>query len=76
VRGDLRAASAQFRLAAAAAAYGQLLRGGEYTGSFTYRDVITLAESADGVDAESRNFVQLAKLADGLTTQLPQARAD
>ena len=76
MRGDVRAASAQFRLAAAAAAYGQLLRGGEYTGSFTYRDVITLAESADGVDVESRNFVQLAKLADGLTTQLPQTRAD
>ena len=76
MRGDVRAASAQFRLAAAAAAYGQLLRGGEYTGSFTYRDVIELAKSADGVDVESRNFVQLAKLADGLTTQLPQARAD
>jgi Ca-activated chloride channel family protein len=62
-------ASAQFRLAAAAAAYGQLLRGGQYTGSYRYRDILALAGSATGVDAEAGNFLQLVRLADGLSTQ-------
>jgi Ca-activated chloride channel family protein len=35
-------ASADFRFAAAVAAFGQLLRGGRYTGDFDYADVPTL----------------------------------
>jgi len=76
MRKDANDASAQFRLAAAVAAYGQLLRGGKYTGGFGYRDVLALAESASGVDPEAWNFAQLVKLADGLSTQPAQARAD
>ena len=70
---DPNKASAAFRLAAAVAAYGQLLRGDEYTGRFDYRDVIALAGSANGVDSESGNFLQLAKLAEGLSTQAAHA---
>lgn len=69
LRKDAGQATPAFRLAAAVAAYGQLLRGGDYTGSFTYRDVIALAESARGVDAETGGFLQLVSLADGLSTR-------
>ena len=62
-------ASAAFRLAAAVAGYGQLLGGGEYTGEFSYRDVVALASSAGSVDPEAGNFLQLVKLADGLSTK-------
>ena len=62
-------ASAAFRLAAAVAGYGQLLGGGEYTGEFSYRDVLALASSAGSVDPEAGNFLQLVKLADGLSTK-------
>ena len=74
LRKDAGEPSREFRLAAAVAAYGQLLRGGTYTGGFGYRDAVALAESAHGVDPESGNFQQLLKLADGLSTRDAQAR--
>jgi Ca-activated chloride channel family protein len=73
LRDDVSAASAQFRLAAAVAAWGQLLRGGTHTGSFGYDDVAALAGSADSVDPEARNFVRLVRLAEGLSTEPAQA---
>jgi Ca-activated chloride channel homolog len=73
---DARTASARFRLAAAVAGYGQLLRGGTYTGRFGYADVVALAESASGVDPESGAFLRLAKLAGGLSTTPADAVAD
>ncbi len=73
---DAGRATAAFRLAAAVAAYGQLLRGGEYTGGFNYRDVLALAESARSVDAEAGNFLQLIRLADGLSTKAVSATAN
>jgi Ca-activated chloride channel family protein len=65
------AASKEATFAAAVAAFGQLLRGGQYTKSFTYDDVITLALSAKGDDpfgyrAEFINLVRTAKTAQGL----------
>ena len=69
MREDAGQATPAFRLAAAVAAYGQLLRGGEYTGGFTWRDVAALAESARGVDREADGFLQLVSLADGLSTR-------
>jgi Ca-activated chloride channel family protein len=71
---DANQASGAFRLAAAVAAYGQLMRGGEYTGRFNYQDVIALAESAGSADTESGNFLQLARLADSLSTHAAKAR--
>ena len=69
-------APASSRFAAAVAAFGQILRGGRYTSSFSYDDVITLAQSARGEDrfgyrAEFINLVRLAKSAAALEAQKP-----
>ncbi|HEU4517592.1 MAG TPA: VWA domain-containing protein [Steroidobacteraceae bacterium] len=73
IRANAGAASGQFRLAAAVAAYGQLLRGGQYTEAFDYEDVIRLASTAGSSDPEAARFVELVKLAEGLSTQAAQA---
>lgn len=70
MRRDAAAAPPAFRLAAAVAAYGQLLRGGTYMGGFGYGDVARLAESARGVSADAAGFLELVRLADGLTTRV------
>jgi Ca-activated chloride channel family protein len=64
------------RFAAAVSAFGQLLRGGQYTKSFTYDDVIALAQGAKGLDAfgyraEFVNLVRLAKTAQALEPLQP-----
>ena len=71
---DETAPDAEARFAAAVAAYGQLLRGGRYTGAYTYDDVIELATGAKGTDpfgyrAEFVNLVRLAKSAAALERQ-------
>ncbi|MBU3917371.1 DUF3520 domain-containing protein, partial [bacterium] len=58
--------SADIRFAAAVAAYGQILRGGEYTKDFTYDSVLKLAKPALGEDefgyrVEFLNLLRLAK---------------
>lgn len=68
---SLDQAPREARFAAAVAAYGQLLRGGRYTGDFSYDDVIALAQGAKGDDrfgyrAEFINLVRLAKSAAAL----------
>lgn len=60
------APSADVRFAVAVAGFGQMLRGGKYTGSYGYDDVITLANEARGKDefglrSEFVNLVRLAK---------------
>jgi Ca-activated chloride channel family protein len=65
------AAPQESRFATAVAAFGQLLRGGQYTKSYSYDDVIALAQAAKGKDefgyrAEFINLVRLAKSAQGL----------
>ncbi len=64
-------ASNDARFAASVAAFGQILRGGQYTGSYSYDDVIALGQSAKGEDpfgyrAEFLNLVRLAKSAAAL----------
>lgn len=59
------------RFAASVAAFGQLIRNEAYTGSFSYDDVIKMAESARGTDkfgyrAEFINLVRLAKTSTSL----------
>jgi Ca-activated chloride channel family protein len=66
---DPRAREAQW--ATAVAAFGQLLKGGKYTGAYTYDDVIALSQSAKGEDrfgyrAEFINLVHLARTASAL----------
>jgi len=63
---SVQSAKPDARFASAVAAYGQLLRGGQYTGDYAYDDVIELANSAKGEDefgyrAEFINLVRLAK---------------
>lgn len=66
-----------FRLSAAVAAFGQLLRGGEYTEGFDYTQLRKLAQSARGRDenGEAGEFLKLVDLADALT-QRPQETAE
>jgi len=71
-------ASDELRFAAAVAAFGQLLRGGEYLGDYDYEDVLKLAAGARGADPQGYRgeFLGLVKLADSLAVvaPLPQAR--
>jgi Ca-activated chloride channel family protein len=65
------AAPNEARFGAAVAAFGQILKGGKYTGSYSYDDVIELAQGARGKDtfgyrAEFINLVRLAKSAPGM----------
>jgi len=59
------AMSSSFRFAAAVAGFGQLLRDGKYTGSWTYDDALNLARNARGNDPRGyRNeFVRLVEMA-------------
>ena len=73
---SLESAPQESRFATAVAAFGQLLRGGQYTSAFNYDDVIALAQAAKGTDelgyrAEFINLVRLAKTAQSLEP-LPQ----
>lgn len=76
VKHDLAQTSDAFRLSAAVAGFGQLLRGGNYTESFHYTDVEKLARGARGQDAHgyAGEFLQLVQLAGSLSTK--QARAE
>ena len=70
IRRDAENTSADFRFSAAVAAFGQLLRGGKYTGEFGYDDISKLAQNARGKDGfgyrgEFLTLVNLAKSLDG-----------
>ena len=62
---SLESAPQDVRFATAVAAYAQLLRGGKYTGSYSYDDVIKLALSAKGRDTYGyrSEFINLVRLA-------------
>ncbi|MGB5474363.1 MAG: VWA domain-containing protein [Gammaproteobacteria bacterium] len=66
--GDIAQTSERYRFAAAVAGFGQLLRGGKYTGTFDYSDVLALARGARGDDAYGYRgeFLQLVNLAASL----------
>ena len=57
------------RFSAAVAAFGQLLRGGRYTGDSGYDDVIALAQDARGDDpfGYRNEFVGLVRLAQSVS---------
>ena len=65
---DLGEASGDYRFAAAVAGLGQILRGGKYTGDFSYPEVLTLARGARGDDpfGYRGEFLQLTNLASSL----------
>lgn len=63
---QLPVSSVDTNFATAVAAFGQILKGGQYTGDFSYDDVIALAQQGKGADtfgyrAEFINMVRLAK---------------
>ncbi len=69
-KGDAAVRSRETRWATAVAAFGQLLKGGQYTGGYSYDDVISLANTAKGDDAfgyraEFINLVRLARSVSG-----------
>jgi len=73
-RADISTADAaprELRFAAAVAAFGQKLRGGDYTGDFGYQDIARLAAGARGDDSSGYRgeFLQLVRLADSLSMQ-------
>jgi Ca-activated chloride channel family protein len=55
--------SDNFRWSASVAAFGMLLRESEYIGTYTYEDVVRLAQSARGVDKEGYRieFINMVK---------------
>lgn len=64
------------KFSVAVASFGQLLKGGKYTGKMTYDDVIELAQKNKGSDefgyrAEFINLVRLAKSAAALQDTQP-----
>ncbi len=74
----LAQASADTRFAVAVAAYGQLLRGGQYTAAFGWNDAIALAQSAKGRDEFGlrEEFIDLAKIAKSLAGKQPASPVD
>jgi Ca-activated chloride channel family protein len=73
---DISQATEDFRFSAAVAAFGQLLRGGKYTGEMSYEDVAELARNARGGDrfGYRGEFVQLVNLAQSLAGTAKQAQ--
>jgi Ca-activated chloride channel homolog len=71
----LAGASADFKFAAAVAAFGMLLRGSDYRGSATLDLVQELASAGRGPDPDGSRgeFIQLVKLARSLQGQGPEA---
>lgn len=63
------AAPRDVRFSTAVAAFGQLLRGGRYTGDYDYDDVIALAQGARGDDpfGYRNEFIGLVRLAQSVT---------
>lgn len=60
--------SDNFRWSAAVAAFGMLLRESEYVKTFTYHDVVEMAQNARGVDKEGYRieFINMVKSMDGV----------
>jgi Ca-activated chloride channel family protein len=73
---DISQASEDFRFSAAVAAFGQMLRGGKYTGKMSYENVAELARNARGNDrfGYRGEFIQLVNLAQSLAGTAKQAR--
>jgi Ca-activated chloride channel family protein len=73
----LDAATDELRFAASVAAFGQLLKGGDYLGAYSFADVIALASRSRGADEHGyrSEFLSLARLAESLSDDLPEQQA-
>jgi len=65
---DIRDASGELRFAASVAAFGQLLKGGDYLGAYDLAQVTELATGARGADLHGyrSGFLSLVRLADSV----------
>ena len=75
VQPAMRDASTEFRFATAVAGVGQLLRGGRYTGRWSWSDARALAAESVGEDrfGYRREFLRLIDLASALSPKMPVA---
>ncbi|MBF0226979.1 MAG: VWA domain-containing protein [Desulfobacterales bacterium] len=66
---DIEKIDDDFRFSAAVSAFGQMLRGGQYTGSFSYNDLLNLARNSRGKDefGYRGEFIKLINLAKSLS---------
>ncbi|TNF90281.1 MAG: DUF3520 domain-containing protein, partial [Gammaproteobacteria bacterium] len=71
--GDLARTSDNYRFSAAVAGFGQILRGGEYTGDFDLDAVAALASTARGGDPYGYRgeFLGMVRTADALAVDVP-----
>lgn len=76
IKGDFAQASERMRFAAAVAGFGQLLKGGQYTGKFSFGDIAKLAYGARGEDrfGYRGEFLSLVKLAQSLGESAPRPK--
>jgi Ca-activated chloride channel family protein len=71
IKSSLAKTTDRFRFSASVAAFGDLLRGGEYSGEFTYNDLLKLAGKARGSDRSGYKgeFINLVRTAQVLDTR-------
>ncbi len=76
IKGDFPQASERMRFAAAVAGFGQLLKGGQYIGKFSFGDIAKLANGARGEDrfGYRGEFLTLVKLAQSLGESAPRPK--
>ena len=76
IKDSYEQASRDFRFAAAVSAFGHLLRRSSYAGNYSFRDLVSLAQDAQGVDEDGkrREFVQLLENAASLNAERAVAR--
>ena len=76
VEKNLAATSDRFRFSASVAAFGQLMRGGKYTGEYQLDDVLQLARESRGDDIYGyrSEFLSLAGLAKSLSVSQTASR--
>ena len=70
---SIAAADAETRFATAVAGFGQVLKGGRYTGAWSFDDAISLANGARGADpfGYRSEFINLARLAKSAAAMAP-----
>lgn len=64
--------SGDFKLAAAVASFGMLLRGSKHAGSATWDSVLALAEGSAGADEKRRELVELVRKAKSAAEARPR----
>lgn len=67
---SIESSSENLRFAASVAGFGQLLRGGQYTGDWSYQEALSLARNARGPDLHGYRgeFLHLIELAQSLSS--------